>query len=127
MTLAKQIKNVFQGELFTALTAIEATTTSAVIDCQGFNSIRIEEQILATSSSGWVATITGSETADGTFGALSKDVGVTITAVPASTSITAIGKYFRTISGCIPRFIKITETLGGGTGKITTKVTPFNI
>ena len=114
------------GSLISALSGVIATTTSAEIDCRGFDSIRIEREITATTSSGWVGTLVGSEVSGGTFAGLAKDVGVTQTAVPALASITAIGKYNYVIRGCIPNFIKITETLGGGSGTITTKVTPFN-
>jgi hypothetical protein len=115
------------GGLVTAHSAITATATSSEVDCRGFNSVRIEREITATSASGWIATITGSEVSGGTFGAISKDVGITQTAVPALASITAIGKTTYILTGCNTNFIKITETLGGGTGTITTKVVPFNV
>ena len=114
------------GATTTALSSVSATTTSAEIDCRGYNSLRIESEVTATSSGTFAQTITGSEISGGTFGQIFQNVTNTQTAV-VLPSLAAVKKEIYTIQSVIPSFVKITETLSGGTGTITVKITPFNI
>ena len=121
------VNKMSSGGIVTALSAITATTTSAEIDCRGFNSVRIEAEVTAINGHTCALTITGSEVSGGTFGQIFKDIAGTQTVV-ALPSLTAIKKEIYIIQGGIPNYIKLTETLSGGTSAtVTVKVTPFNV
>lgn len=127
------INKMSAGGLITAHSAITATTTSAEIDCRGFNSVRIEVETTNVSSTDkvWTPTITGSCVSGGTFGQIFQNVAGTQTALvlPAISYSAGNIKQIYVIQGGIPSFLKITETLSGtnGTSAITVKVIPFNV
>ena len=120
------IVNVDPAATVSALSGVTTTTTSAEIDCRGFNSIRIEREVTAVAAGTFTCTVTGSEVSGGTFGTIYKENSSNVQTAIALPTIDSVKKEVYSVSGGIPSFIKITETLAGGTGTITTKVTPFN-
>ena len=124
---AKKVEQVarISGATVNALPAITATTTSSPINLTGYNGARFEVEVTATSSGTWTPVITGSETSGGTYGTIycqsPTGGGQVALTLPALSSVK---KEVYIISG-LPNFVKISETLSGGTGTVNVNVIPF--
>lgn len=119
------VSKMSKGGITVAHSAITATTTSAEIDCRGFNAISVEMACSAFTDGNWVAAIHGCAVSGGTFGACysPKDDGTFV--AQATPAISANGNttyYFRGI----PNYVKIVATRTTD-GTLTCTVTPLNL
>lgn len=110
------------GSTVVALDNVAVSSTSAEIDCQGYNSVRIE--CLVTNSGNHTFSITGSETTGETFGSIYNMNSSTPFKIDPG-AITSDGKRIYTLNGGVPNFIKVSNTASAGNA--TVKVTPYNI
>lgn len=109
------IKKSTKGSVTTAINNVAITTTSAEIDCSGFNALLIE---ITPVGGTWTITAQGCLTTGGTFMDL-YDGATQFTSGAISTNRLI---YFKGLSD----FIKIVATKGTGTS-CTIKVQPINI
>jgi hypothetical protein len=117
----QQIDQIVKGNVTEIFTAIDATTTSAKIDCRGYNAILIDAAF--SGAANWTFKVTGSLTENGTY----KDCYelANTGSMAAMSYQTNASKVF--LFKGIPDFIKIvaTEDVNGQT--VTVKVQPLNI
>jgi hypothetical protein len=119
------VSKMSKGGITVAHNAINASATSAEIDCRGFNTISVECAVSSITSGNWLIEILGDAMSGGTFGNCfsPKDDG---TFVQQKTPIlNANGNttyYFRGIPNYV--MIKATRTTDG---TLTCKVTPMNL
>lgn len=119
--LYSNVKTIQKGSVTTAHNAIDTTTTSAEIDCTGFNSIMVHATISDTYN--WTFSVTGSPTTGGSFVAVYEQ---------ANTGAMAAMSYQTNASKCwvwrgIPDFIKIVATEDASGATATVKVQPMNL
>jgi hypothetical protein len=114
-----------KGEITTVLSAITATTTSAEVNCTGFNSLLVECDVTDIVSGNWAVDVQGTMVS-GTAVGDCYDMLAGSTPVKMSTgTISANGKRLFIFRG-IPDFIKIKATRTTD-GTITCKVQPVNL
>ncbi len=106
-----------QGTTTTALSLVQSTTTSAAIDCRGFDSVIVEIAVTVAVKL-WTVALSGANAVDGTFNALSTGA----TAMSKQTNTTYCGVWRG-----VPDWVKVTATEDEDTGKCTVKITPCNV
>lgn len=117
-----------KGPIFTAHSAITATTTSSALECAGFNSVLVECTVTAITSGNWVIELQGCFTSGGTYGSIinANDVASpALTMKHVSPSLNANGNYVLVFKG-VPEYIKIVATRTTD-GTLTCKVQPINL
>lgn len=110
---------VSKGPITTAHDAITATTTSAEIDCRGYNSLLVHF-VSDASDKKWTISVQGAMGSGLTFVPLLDKA----TGLAASEITTDISGYF-TISN-VPDYVKIVATEIDDDATVTVKVQPFN-
>lgn len=113
-----------KGAVVVAHNAIVATTTSAEIDCRGFNTISVECAVSTITSGNWLVEILGSALSGGTFGNCyaPKDDGTFVQQKTPTLNADGTTTYY---FGSIPDYIKILATRTTD-GTLTCRVTPMN-
>ena len=104
------------GMVTTAHNAITATATSAEIDCQGFNALRVYYDETVDGGT-WSINITHSDTSGGTFLASHSTI--------ENSSVTDITADVFYVVEDIGKYIKVVATETVDTGTITVKVQPI--
>lgn len=105
-----------KGPSITILNAVTATTTSAEIDCRGYNSILVKVE---QSGGTWDISLQGAMVSGATFVDLyNGSTQMKATGLTASRMILWTG---------VPDFVKVVATLTGGSGSVTVKVQPLNM
>ena len=108
---------ITQGTTTTAHNIIEATTTSAAIDCRGYNAVYVQIAVTVQVVN-WTVKLQGSTTAGGTY----NDLYVDATLVSKQTNTTYAGVWRG-----VPDWIKVVATEDQDTGKCTVLITPINV
>jgi hypothetical protein len=116
-----QIDQMIKGNVTTVHSAIEATATSAKVDCRGYNAILVD--VTLSGAANWTFKVQGSLTENGTY----KDVyeqNAAGTWTLASYQFNASRMFL--VRG-IPDFVKIVATEDADGQNATVKVQPLNI
>jgi hypothetical protein len=64
--MINQIDKVYKGNVITAHSLIEATTTSAPINCKGYNAILVQA-LISEATQNWTFKVQGSMSEHGTY------------------------------------------------------------
>ena len=112
------VAKMSKGAIIIAHDAITATTTSAEIDCRGYNSLLVAWSSDATDKT-WTIGLIGSMTSGGTFVAH-------LDAAGAAIVYTTDKSGWYTVTG-IPDYVKIVATEVDDGATVSCSVQPFNV
>lgn len=116
-----EIDQMIKGNVTTAHSAIDATTTSAKIDCRGFNAILIDVEFSGTAN--WTFKVQGSLIENGTY----KDCyELANTGTQTLMSYQCNANRMFLFKG-IPDWVKIVATEDANGQTVTVKVQPLNV
>jgi len=110
-----------KGSVTKVINAVEVTTTSSEIDCQGFNAILVQTAI--TNSKNWTVKVQGSLTSGGTF--VDWYELANTGSMAAMSHLHSAGQGF--IFKGIPDYVKIVATEEVDGGACTVTVQPMNV
>jgi hypothetical protein len=111
-----------KGEPITAHSEIDKTTTSAVIDCRGYNAVLVAI-IISVATKNWTVKLQGAMTRGGTYMDLYEQANTgTMTAMSYQTNANKM-----VLFKGVPDFIKVVATEDEDTGKCTVIVKPINM